>query len=87
VTAVALRPRPAGESLRLELQGVVAFHDAGRRLRGGPTLDDLICGAWEGLAAHRPVACPVCGGEMASGYGTGPGSAGGGCRRCDSHLS
>jgi hypothetical protein len=86
VTAVALRSRVA---LRHELRGAVAAcgSDARGRLRGGPTLDDLISGAWEGLAAHRPVACPVCGGEMASGYDTGPGSSGGGCRSCDSHLS
>src|SRR4051794_40200265 len=29
---------------------------------GGPTLDDLIVGVWEGLTAHRTVACPACGG-------------------------
>jgi hypothetical protein len=28
--------------------------------RGGPTLDDAIVAAWEGLAAHVAVACPVC---------------------------
>jgi hypothetical protein len=27
---------------------------------GGPTLDDVIVGAWEGLTAHRAVACPLC---------------------------
>jgi len=30
---------------------------------GGPTLDELIVGVWEGLAAGRIVACVVCGGE------------------------
>ena len=36
---------------------------------GGPTLDDVLVGAWEGLTAHRTVDCPVCGGEMAPTYG------------------
>ena len=31
-----------------------------RDVGGGPTLDDAIIGAWEGLAAHVTVACPVC---------------------------
>ena len=35
------------------------------QLSGEPTLDDLIVGAWEGLTAHRVVACPVCEGELA----------------------
>jgi len=31
---------------------------------GGPTLDDAIVGAWEGLAARLVVACPLCGGAL-----------------------
>ena len=31
------------------------------RQGGGPTLDDLVVGAWEGLAASRTVACLACG--------------------------
>ena len=31
---------------------------------GGPTLDDLLSGAWEGLAAASPTSCPVCDGEL-----------------------
>ncbi len=38
-------------------------------LGGEPTLDALIAGVWEGLAAHRAVACPVCGGELGPAYG------------------
>jgi hypothetical protein len=30
----------------------------------GPTLEELVSGAWEGLAAHAAVACPACGGAM-----------------------
>ncbi len=38
-------------------------------LGGEPTLDELIAGVWEGLAAHRPALCPLCGGEMQPIYG------------------
>jgi hypothetical protein len=48
---------------------------------GGPTLDDVLVGAWEGLTAHRTVDCPVCGGEMA------PAPAAGRCGSCGSELS
>ena len=34
-----------------------------------PTLEGVIVRAWEGLAAHRGVGCPVCGGRMAPRYG------------------
>jgi hypothetical protein len=35
-----------------------------RDLGGEPTLDEHLIGVWEGLAAHHPAACPLCGGEM-----------------------
>jgi hypothetical protein len=38
-------------------------------LGGEPTLDELIAGVWEGLAAHRPARCPVCEAEMRPVYG------------------
>jgi hypothetical protein len=38
-------------------------------LGGEPTLDELIAGVWEGLAAHRPARCPVCEAEMHPVYG------------------
>ena len=38
-------------------------------LGGEPTLDQLITGVWEGLAAHAAVRCPVCEGEMRPEYG------------------
>lgn len=59
------------------------FDDAG----GEPTLDRLLSGAWEGLAAHRHVACPVCGGDMAPAYGAHPRPVGGRCGTCDARLS
>jgi hypothetical protein len=54
--------------------------------RGRMTLDALVVGAWEGLAAHHPVACPVCSGAMTPRYGSGPGPVGGRCGRCGSTL-
>jgi hypothetical protein len=54
--------------------------------RGRLTLDDVIVGAWEGLAAHHAVACPVCGGEMGPRYGSGAAPVGGRCSGCRSTL-
>ena len=51
--------------------------------RGGEaTLDELLVGAWEGLSARRPVACPVCGERMQPRSG----AAGGACVGCGSRL-
>ena len=56
--------------------------------RGGATLDDLLSGAWEGLAAApSPPACPVCGGELQPRWSAGAGIVGGRCRDCGSELS
>jgi hypothetical protein len=49
-----------------------------RLFDGGPTLEQLILGAWEDLVADGRTACPVCGGGM---------SPLGGCTRCGSELS
>jgi hypothetical protein len=56
-------------------------------LGGEPTLDQLIAGVWEGLAAHAAVACPVCDGEMTAEDGAGTRPAGGRCRRCGTTLT
>jgi hypothetical protein len=53
---------------------------------GEPTLDELLVGVWEGLAAHRIVSCPVCGSEMAPQYGAHARPIGGCCRGCASTL-
>jgi hypothetical protein len=73
--------------------------DARRRLDGARlggttdahgrlTLDDLITGAWEGLAVRGTVNCPVCASPMASrpqgGHGDSPI---GSCLSCGSRLS
>jgi len=44
----------------------------------GSTLEDVVLGAWEDLAAGGPAECPVCGGTM---------HAAGGCNSCGSDLS
>lgn len=54
---------------------------------GGPTLDDLIVGVWEGLAAHRTVACPACGEAMTPRYSAGPAPVGGRCRSCQTTIA
>jgi hypothetical protein len=54
---------------------------------GGPTLDDVVSGAWEGLAAATPTTCPVCHGELAPRWSAGAGVVGGRCRDCGTELS
>ena len=45
---------------------------------GGPTLENVVLGAWEELVADGRAECPVCGGAM---------SLLGGCAECGSDLS
>jgi hypothetical protein len=45
----------------------------------GPTLDDVVTHAWEGLGAGVPAACPVCHGEIEPGLG---GALRGHCGSC-----
>ena len=54
---------------------------------GGLTLDDLIVGAWEGLAAARSAPCPMCGGPLEPRFGSGPLPVAGRCRDCGTELS
>jgi len=49
----------------------------------GPTLEDVICRAWEVLGAELPAGCPVCGGELLP-RGS---AAGGSCQSCGSSLT
>jgi hypothetical protein len=54
---------------------------------GRATLEDSISNAWEGLSAHRAVACVVCRGALAPRYGaSGAAPVGGRCRDCGSVL-
>jgi hypothetical protein len=54
--------------------------------RGRLTLDDVLTAAWDDLAAHHSVTCPVCSGSMAPRYGSGAQPVGGRCTRCGSTL-
>jgi hypothetical protein len=54
---------------------------------GGRTLDDLLVGVWEGLSAHRTVACPACGEAMTPRYGAGPAPVGGRCTGCRTTIA
>ena len=55
---------------------------------GGATLDDVVSGAWEGLAAAASsTACPICHGELQPRWSAGAGVVGGRCRDCGSELS
>jgi hypothetical protein len=49
-------------------------------------LDEVLSAAWNGLAAHHSVTCPVCSGSMAPRYGSGAQPVGGRCTRCGSTL-
>jgi hypothetical protein len=53
-------------------------------LGGGPTLDDAIVGAWEGLAAQVVVACPLCDGPLRP--HASPDAVGGRCGDCGTTL-
>jgi hypothetical protein len=54
--------------------------------REGRTLEDVLCGAWEDLTAHRTAACPICDGAMEPRYGAGPSAVGGRCRSCRTEI-
>ena len=57
------------------------------RPRGAPTLDDVIVDAWEGLAAHQAVSCPVCGGELVPQYGAHARPVAGRCSNCSTVIT
>lgn len=56
-------------------------------IRGRSTLDDVIVEAWEGVATHHEVSCPVCAGPMALRYGSAPRPVAARCRDCGTALS
>ena len=57
------------------------------RAGGEPTLDALLSGVWEGLAAHAPVVCPLCEGEMRPAYGAHHRPVEGRCGSCGAQIS
>ncbi len=57
------------------------------RLGDEPTLATVVGALWEELQAGRPVACPMCHGEMAPRYGQHAHPSLGRCRECGAALS
>jgi hypothetical protein len=57
------------------------------RGEGLPRLEELIAAVWDGLATHRVVECPACGGRMEPEYGAGARPIAGRCGDCGSILS
>jgi hypothetical protein len=53
-------------------------------LSGGPTLDEAIVSAWEGLAAQVVVVCPLCDGALRP--HASPDAVGGRCGDCGTTL-
>jgi hypothetical protein len=81
MTAVLTRDR--GLAL---FERVVEDQFSSRAPRGRVTLDDLIVGIWEDVAAHRDAGCPLCGAAMAPRYGAGLVPVGGRCHDCGTTL-
>ncbi len=53
----------------------------------GQTLQDVLCGVWEDLCAHRTATCPICAGAMSPRYGSGPAAVAGRCDDCETELA
>jgi hypothetical protein len=82
MTALALEPRVAHDRAR-SAERRSGSADVG----GEPTLDAVLAGVWEGLAAHKSVACPVCDARMTPDYGAHALPIGGHCQECGTRLS
>ena len=78
-TPVVATPEPAAAAANDTLNTASAR-------RQGPTLDDLVAGAWEGLLAGAPADCLVCGTPLAPRHSAGAGIVGGRCDGCGSTL-
>ena len=50
------------------------------------TLEDLLLGAWDGLAAGGAIECPVCASAMTPRWSAGAGVVGGRCGGCGTTL-
>ena len=77
------REAGAGRPRAIEQHLHSLFDGAG----GGPTLDDLVSGAWEELTAHAVVECPLCDGDLEPVYGPHALPIGGRCRSCGTTLT
>ncbi len=84
MSALAVSPRNAPDRDREHAQRMSSGSlDVG----GEPTLDALVAGVWEGLAAHESAVCLGCGGEMRPDYGAHALPIGGRCRSCGTSLT
>jgi hypothetical protein len=75
----------AGDELAALERATVA-PDSARSTRAplaGPTLDDIMSRAWEGLVTGLPAACPVCEGEVVPSFA---GSVHGSCSSCGTTI-
>ena len=54
---------------------------------GGRTFEDVIAGAWAGLASAHAASCLLCGGSVRPGYGAGPKPVAGTCRDCGTEIT
>jgi len=64
-----------------------ALFAGGTDAHGRLTLDDLITGAWEGLAVRGTVSCPVCASPMKRSSEYADDAPTGTCLSCGSRLS
>jgi hypothetical protein len=66
-------------------------HDRGYQpspaVGGARTLDDLLTGIWETVAADQVATCPLCHGPMEPRHGAGAAPVGGRCTSCGTELS
>jgi hypothetical protein len=83
--APAPEPEPEPEPAPAPAASPETFTTASAR-RQGPTLDDLVAGAWEGLLAGAPADCLVCGTPLSPRHSAGAGIVGGRCGGCGSTL-
>ena len=75
----------AGEELAA-LERATVVPGGARQTRAplaGPTLDDIMSRAWEGLVTGLPAACPVCRGEVVPSFA---GAVHGSCSSCGTTI-
>ena len=78
---------PAAPDAAAAATVVEEAHETARAHRHGPTLGDLVAGAWEGLLAGAPADCPVCGSALSPRHSAGAGIVGGRCGGCGTTVS
>jgi hypothetical protein len=92
VTTLTATPVPRARGARAAGAGAPVTLARGPRslfdgAGGGPTLDDVVSGAWEELTAHAVVECFLCESELEPVYGSHALPIGARCRGCGTTLS